>query len=53
MIGDVVARLVGNATAVVLDIGCGPGSLAAGFTTIGPVWQSGADHVLVARVGTG
>ena len=26
---------------------------AAGFTTIGPVWQSGTDHVLVARVGTG
>lgn len=23
---------------------------AAGFTTIGPVWQSGTDHVLVARV---
>jgi hypothetical protein len=22
---------------------------AAGFTTIGPVWQSGTDHVLVAR----
>ncbi|MGH3902039.1 MAG: hypothetical protein ACRDTA_28055 [Pseudonocardiaceae bacterium] len=26
---------------------------AAGFTTIGPVWKSGTDHVLVARVGTG
>jgi trans-aconitate methyltransferase len=25
---------------------------AAGFTTIGPVWQSGTDHVLVARIGT-
>ncbi|MGH3935469.1 MAG: class I SAM-dependent methyltransferase [Pseudonocardiaceae bacterium] len=24
---------------------------AAGFTTIGPVWQSGTDHVLVARIG--
>lgn len=26
---------------------------AAGFTSIGPVWQSGTDHVLVARLGTG
>lgn len=25
----------------------------AGFTTIGPVWQSGTDHALIARVGTG
>ncbi len=26
---------------------------AAGFTTIGPVWQSGTDHVLVARMSPG
>jgi hypothetical protein len=26
---------------------------AAGFATIGPVWQSGTDHVLVARTHAG